>query len=160
MNVKVRKKQLIEERILRSPSLDKGRRTVLYSVLILALLRIALFIIELSYVSAGGVKISVLSHILLLPMLFILYMIYDGNKGISSVPAISAIVRAIVYFSTVHDEVIEAGLGLYTGLFLGVMLLQFAMSVLVSAATVCQAYFKEREAINLQLRKEMLGGGR
>ena len=129
---------------------------MLFSVLTIFFARLALFIFELAYFPAKGLSVSVLSNILLLPLFLILYMIYDGNKGIASIPALSAVVRIIVYFAATFEDVSEAGGNLYTGIFIGVMVLQFLVSVLVSAATKCQAYFTVMQKINFQVQKEFL----
>lgn len=157
MDVKQRKKQLINERVFKNAAVMRGRRAVSRCVLAIFFLRLVLFILDVSLLPARGIKAGVASHIFSALLLIVLYMIFDGNKGLSAVLSISAIVRAIVYFSGIHPEVIGAGLGVYTGIFLAVMLLQFLISVLISSATVAQPYFKEMQEINLQLRKEMIG---
>ena len=157
MDVKQRKKQLINERVFKNAAVNRGRRAVSRSVLAIFFLRLVLFILDVSLLPARGIATGVASHIFSALLLIVLYMIFDGNKGLSAVLSISAIVRAIVYFSGIHPEVIGAGLGVYTGIFLAVMLMQFLISVLISSATVAQPYFKAMQEINLQLRKEMIG---
>ncbi len=156
MNIRSRKKQLIFEKIRSNKKIDAGRRIVLFSVSAILLFRLILFFFELAYFSAKGISVSILSNVLLLPLMLILYMIYDGNKGIASIPAISAVIRIVVYFSSTHAQVSEAGGNLYTGLLIAVMVLQFATSVLVSAASKCQDYFTAMQGINLQIQKEFL----
>lgn len=157
MDIKQRKKQLINERVFKCEAVNRGRRAVSRSVLAIFLLRLVLFILDVSLLPTRGITVGVASHIFSALLLLVLYMIFDGNKGLSSLLSISAIVRAIVYFSGIHPTVTEAGLGVYTGIFLAVMLLQFLISVLISSATVAQPYFKVMQQINLQLRKEMIG---
>ncbi|MBR5242504.1 MAG: hypothetical protein IKV20_05135 [Clostridia bacterium] len=157
MDIKQRKKQLINERVFKSAAVNRGRRAVSRSVLAIFFLRLVLFILDVSLLPTRGIKVGAVSHIFSAILLLVLYMIFDGNRGLTSLLSISAIVRVIVYFSGIHPEVIEAGLGAYTGVFLAVMLLQFLISVLISSATVSQSYFKVMQEINLQLRKEMIG---
>ncbi len=160
MTLKQKKKELISKYVHKNEKLAEGQRIVFFSVMAILLLRLAFFIFELVFFSVKGLNIGIISNVLLLPLFFILYMIYDGNKGLSAIPAISAIVRVVVYFSTTFKDVSAAGGNLYTGLFLGIMLIQFAVCVLVGAASKCQAYFKVMQAINLQIQKEFLGKGK
>ena len=157
MDIKQRKKQLINEKVFKNAAINRGRRAVSRSVLAIFLLRLVLFILDVALLPTREIKVGALSHIFSVLLLLVLYMIFDGNKGLSALLSISAIVRVIVYFSGIHPEVIGAGLGVYTGIFLAVMLLQFLISVLISSATVAQPYFKVMQEINLQLRKEMIG---
>ena len=157
MDIKQRKKQLINERVFKSAAVNRGRRAVSRSVLAIFFLRLVLFILDVALLPARGIRVGAVSHIFSAILLLVLYMIFDGNRGLTSLLSISAIVRVIVYFSGIHTAVIEAGLGVYTGIFLAVMLLQFLISVLISSATVSQSYFKVMQEINLQLRKEMIG---
>ena len=157
MDVKQRKKQLISERVFKCAAVNRGRRAVSGAVLAIFLLRLVLFILDVALLPTGGIAVWIGSHIFSALILLILYMIFDGNKGLSSLLSISAIVRVIVYFSGIHPEVTEAGLGIYTGVLLAVMLLQFLISVLISSASLTQSYFKVMQEINLQLRKEMIG---
>lgn len=160
MTVNQRKRELKAKYIDNNPALTQGRRTVLISMLIIFFARIAFFIFELVYFSQKGLSVSVISNLLLLPLCLILYMIYDGNKGLSAVPAISAIVRIIVYFSVTHKAVLAVGGGLYTGILIGVMVIQFLVCVLVSSASRCQAYYKVVQRINLAVQKEFISGRR
>lgn len=157
MDIKQRKKQLINERVFKCEAVNRGRRAVSRSVIAIFLLRLVLFILDVALLPAKGIRVGAVSHIFSALLILVLYMIFDGNKGLSAIPAISAIVRALIYFSGIHPEVMEAGLGVYTGVFIAVMLLQFLISVLISSATVAQGYFKVMQEINLQLRKEMIG---
>ena len=157
MDIKQRKKQLINERVFKCEAVNRGRRAVSRSVIAIFLLRLVLFILDVALLPTKGIRVGAVSHIFSALLLLVLYMIFDGNKGLTSLISISAIVRVIVYFSGIHTEVIRAGLGVYTGVFIAVMLLQFLISVLISSATVAQGYFKVMQEINLQLRKEMIG---
>ena len=157
MDVKQRKKQLINERVFKNAAVNRGRQAVSRSVLAIFCLRLVLFILDVSLLPTKEITVGIGSHIFSALLLIVLYMIFDGNKGLSAVVSISAIVRVIVYFSGIHPEVTEAGLGVYTGVFLAVMLLQFLISVLISSASATQSYFKVMQEINLQLRKEMIG---
>ena len=158
MTVSQKKHEMKAKYIYTNKKLESGRRTVLFSVLTIFFLRLALFIFELAYFSSKGLDVSVISNVLLLPLFLILYMIYDGNKGIASIPALSAVVRIIVYFAVTFEDVSKVGGNLYTGIFIGIMVLQFLVSVLVSAATKCQAYFTVMQKINFQIQKEFLSG--
>ncbi len=160
MTVNQRKRELKAKYISTNKTLEAGRKTVLISMLLIFLARIAFFIFELIYFKRAGLRVSVISNVLLLPFCLILYMIYDGNKGLTAVPALSAIVRIIVYFSVTHDAVSKVGGGLYTGIFIGVMVLQFLISVLIGAASKCQAYYKVTQKINLTVQKEFINGRR
>ena len=157
MTVNQRKHELKEKYITPNKTLADGRRAVLIAVLLIFFARISLFIFELAYFSAKGISVSVISNLLLLPLCLILYMVYDGNKGLTSIISLAAVVRIIVYFATMQDEVAAAGGGGYTGIFIGIMVLQFLASVIVAVPAKCQAYFKVIQKINLAVQKEFLG---
>ena len=157
MTVNQRKHELKKKYVDQNEILAAGRRAVLLSVLIIFFARIAFFIFELAFFAAKGITVSIISNLLILPLCLILYMIYDGNKGLSPILSLSAIVRVIVHFATVHDEVIKAGGGIYTGVLIGIMVLQFLVSVIISVPAKSQAYFKVMQKINLTVQKEFLG---
>lgn len=159
MDIKTRKKNLIDEMKKNDTAAAEGRRIVSASVLAIFFLRTALFVFELIVYSSCELELGVLSNVLLLPLFLILYMIYDGNKGISSIPIISAIIKIAVYFTGDFSQLSDFPLGnAYTAVFLAVMVLQFAIALLVSYASKCQAYFKKIQAINFQIQKEFLSG--
>lgn len=157
MTVNQRKHELKKKYVDQNEILAAGRRTVLLSVLIIFFARISFFIFELAFFAAKGITVSIISNLLILPLCLILYMIYDGNKGLSAILSISAIVRVIVHFGTVHEEVMNAGGGIYTGVLIGVMVLQFLLNVIISVPAKSQAYFKVMQRINLTVQKEFLG---
>ncbi len=159
MDIKAKKKKLINELIAKNPECGTGMKIVSRCMLAVFFLRAALLIYEIVFFSAAGLKVSIFSNLLFLPFILILYMIFDGNKGISLIPVISAVVRAAVYFSGSFNEVSEvAGGGAYTGVFLGVMVLQFAICLIVAYASKCQGYFKMMQTVNFQIQKEFLNG--
>ena len=157
MTVNQRKRELKKKYIEPNKVLTDGRRAVLVCVLLIFFARISFFIFELAFFAAKGITVSIISNLLILPLCLILYMIYDGNKGIASILSISAIVRVVVHFATVQDEVAAAGGGIYTGILIGVMVLQFLVSVTVSVPAKSQAYFKVMQKINITVQKEFLG---
>lgn len=160
MTVKEKKKSLIKQEIFADRTASLGMKAVSHTVLSLFLIRTALFVFELIFFSIKDIKLSVISNILLLPFFFILYMIFDGNRGIIAIPEISAVVRVIVYFSTTHKALGAVSFGgAYTGVFLACMVLQFALCILIQNLPACSLYFKKMQGINFKLQKEIMNSG-
>ena len=158
MDIKARKKALIKEMLEKNPTTAVGRKLVLGAVLAVFLLRAALFVFELVFYSVNELELSVISNLLLLPLFLILYMVYDGNRGISPILAIAAVVRVAIYFSGTVETISKTPYGnAYTAVFLTVMILQFAITILISYASKCQDYFKHIQAVNFQIQKEFMG---
>lgn len=159
-NVKHKKRDMIKERIDTDPMLARGMRVSKVALLLLLLLRVILFIVETVYFGASNLKVDVVSNLLLIPMLFILYMIYDGNKGLAGVLAIFAIVRVIYLFSAVYPTLpTDSGAGIFVGLYLFVMAFQFVAIILMTAYTPCVKYFEKMQGINMELGVMLRAGG-
>ncbi len=159
MDIKTRKKKLINELMEKNPETRKGQKIVSTAVLTVLALRFALMLYEIIFFSVSGIGVSVISNLLLLPLAVILYMVFDGNKGIALIPVVSAVIRAAIYFSGKLEELSAVpGGNVYTAVFLSVMLLQFAISLLVTYASKCQEYFKLMQTVNFQIQKEFLSG--
>ena len=160
MTVNQRKHELKKKYVDQNEILAAGRRAVLLSVLIIFFARIAFFIFELAFFAAKGITVSIISNLLILPLCLILYMIYDGNKGLAGVLAISAIVRAIYLFSAVYPTLpTDSGAGIFVGLYLFVMAFQFVAIILMTAYTPCVKYFEKMQAINMELGAMLRAGG-
>ncbi len=161
MDIKTKKRKLIVELMEKNPEAQAGGKIVSRAVIALFLLRLFLMIYELVFFSASELDISIISNLLLLPFLLILYMIFDGNKGLSVIPIVSAVIRVVIYFSGSFKQVSAvAGGNAYTAIFLVIMLLQFAVALLVCYASKCQVYFKLMQTVNFQIQKEFLSGGK
>ena len=157
MDIKTRKKQLINDALSKNAAGVSGRKTVGICAITMILLRLALFIFELVFYSMNGLKLDVISNILLLPFIFGVYMIYDGNKGIAPLLSVAAAIRIACYFLSTYDKLGDASLiNAYTAIILAVMVLQFAIALLVSYASGAQEYFKLMQSVNMQIQKEYL----
>lgn len=151
-DVKTYKRKLIAERIDTDPVARHGMAVSRAALLALVFLRLALFVFELVYFNAAELKVGIVSNLLLLPMLMIVYMIYDGNRGISSVLMISAIVRAIWLFATVYPTLPEESVAnVYLGAYLAVMAYQFVATMLMTVYAPATAYFEKMQGINMEL---------
>ena len=151
-NVKEKKRELIIERIDADSVASRGMRISRFAMLALLLLRLSLFIYELVYLPSVGLEVGVVSSLLLIPMLLILYMIYDGNKGLAGVLLISAVVRAVYLFASVYPTLPkDSAAGVYVGIYLFVMAFQFLSLVLVTAYAPCTLYFEKMQKINMDL---------
>lgn len=159
VNIKEKKRQLIAERIDKDPIAKRGMKVTRTILLILVLMRLALFIYELVYFNAAGLKVGVVSNLLLIPMLLVVYMLYDGNRGISGVLLIAAVVRSINLFASVFPTLPEgSGADVYIGVYLFVMSYQFAVTLLVTAYAPAVAYFAKMQTINMELSTLIRGG--
>lgn len=158
-DVKHYKRKLIAEYIDTDPVTKRGMAVSRTTLLGLVFLRLALFIFEVIYYSIANVSLNVVSTLLLLPMLMIAYMVYDGNKGIASVLMISAVVRALWLFSSVYPTLPEGGVAnVYIGIYLAVMAYQFAVTLLMTAYGPCITYFSTMQVINTRVAAALRGG--
>lgn len=158
-DVKHYKRKLIIEQIDTDPVAKRGMAVSRTTLLGLVFLRLALFIFEVIYYSIANVSLNVISTLLLLPMLLIVYMVYDGNKGISSVLMVSAVVRALWLFASVYPTLPEGGgANVYIGIYLAVMAYQFAVTLLMTAYAPAIAYFNKMQTINMQVAAALRGG--
>ena len=158
-DVKRYKRKLIIEQIDTDPVAKRGMAVSRTTLLGLVFLRLALFIFEVIYYSIANVSLNVISTLLLLPMLMIVYMVYDGNKGISSVLMVSAVVRALWLFASVYPTLPEGGgANIYIGIYLVVMSYQFAVTLLMTAYAPAIAYFNKMQTINMQVAAALRGG--
>ena len=80
ITVRDKKRELIRQRIHSDPVKSRGMRALFVVVCALLLARAALFVYELIYYSYFGIEISVVSNLLLLPLLIILYMVTYINN--------------------------------------------------------------------------------
>ena len=158
-DVKRYKRKLIIEQIDTDPVAKRGMAVSRTTLLGLVFLRLALFIFEVIYYSIANVSLNVISTLLLLPMLMIVYMVYDGNKGISSVLMVSAVVRALWLFASVYPTLPEGGgANVYIGIYLAAMAYQFAVTLLMTAYAPAIAYFNKMQTINMQVATALRGG--
>lgn len=156
-DVNKRKRQLIKENVDQVPMAARGRKLAKLSVLSVLGLRAALLIFEIIFCAVLNIKISIWSHLLFLPFLLIMYMVYDGNKSLVYIAMISAPVRLIYHFASVLPTISTGGINALTVVSLVVLIAQFAFSVFMSASTRCDVYFVAMQKVNLKLRSEMIG---
>ena len=159
-DIKKRKRELIKEGFRLVPAAKSGEKLVKISVLSILALRAALLIFEIIFSSVVGARVSLWSQLLLVPFILILYMIYDGNKGVIFISTLSAPVRILYHFSTVLPTVAENGKTLFTVATLAVLVAQLIISVFISASAKCGTYFGVMQKVNLKLRSEIINGKR
>lgn len=158
-DVKHLKRKMIAERIDTDPVARRGMAVTRGTLLGLLFLRLGLFVFEMIYYSTAELEIRVVSNLLLLPLLVLLYMIYDGNRGISTLLLISAAVRAVWLFSSVYPTLpAGGGANAYMGVYLAVMAYQFAVTLLMTAYNPSIAYFNKMQSINMELGAALRGG--
>ena len=158
LTVRDRKKQLVKELVHNNPTAAKGMKVASVSIILIIAVRIALAIYEAVFFTLSGVGISLVSNLLILPGILVLYMVYDGNKALTSVTMISAFIRIIYYFSTVYSTLPETtGTAAYTGVYITVMLFQFLTSIFISENPSCKEYCNIMQRINFRIRSEMTG---
>ncbi len=161
VTVKDKKRQLIRERIHPDDKKYAGMRALHIITLIILLSRLALFIYEMVFYSVNDLKIEVLSNILLLPLLIILFMVKDGNRGLIGICSVSAIVRMIYLFVSVYpDTEAAAGAAAFVAVYAVIMAVQFTASVLALSMPSADAYSKEMQKINMELRVLIMSGKR
>ena len=159
INIKEKKRRLIIECIGSDPIAKRGMKVTKSTLLILLLLRALLFLYELIYFNMTGLEVGVISNLLLIPMLLIVYMVYDGNRGISGILMIAAVVRAVNLFAVVYPTLpTDVGANVYMGVYLFVMAYQFAVTLLMTAYAPSVAYFTKMQSINMQLSALIRGG--
>ncbi len=153
ITVREKKRQMIRERVLPDEEKRRGMRSLGLIVTVLLLLRAALFVYELVFYISNGVKVGVVSNLLLLPLILILFMVKDGNRGLIGICAVSAVVRMIVLFVSVYPS-LEAigGAVVFTAVYAVIMAVQFILSVVALSMPSTDAFAKEMQMINMEIR--------
>ena len=157
-NVKERKRELICENIKRVKIAAEGEKLAKIFVILMLFARSALLIFEIIYSSLSAAEISIWSHLLFLPFLIVIYMVYDGNKPLVYIPMISAPLRLVYHFTAVLPTITAEGVNLLTAVSLVLLAAQFFFAVFMSANTKCDVYFTAMQKVNLKLRSEIIGG--
>ena len=158
LNIKQHKRRLIAERIDTDPVAKRGMSVSRLMLLALLFLRGALFVFEIVYYGIVNLEVNAVSNLLLIPLLIMIYMIYDGNKALSAILGISAIVRAVWLFTSVYPALPEGGAAnAYIGAYLAVMLYQFIAMVLISVYAPAISYFDKMQTINMELSTLLRG---
>lgn len=149
-DVKKKKRALIVERIDSDSVAHLGMLVSRSALLILLFLRLGLFLFEIIFTSVSGLTLDAVSSLLLVPMLLIFYMIYDGNKGLAGILMISAVVRGVLLFTSLLPTFPEGALtNVFVGIYLAIMGLQFAGILLITAYAPCVSYFTKMQEINM-----------
>jgi len=157
-NVKARKRELINENIKLVPVAAHGAKLAGISILSIVGLRLALLLFEIIYALVIDIKISIWSHLLLLPFFLVLYMLYDGNKSFVYISLFSAPLRLVYHFAAVVPLIASKTVSPLTVVTVVIFAAQFFISVYLSASTKCDSYFLARQKVNLKLRSEMING--
>lgn len=98
-----------------------------------------------------------LSSILLLPLLVILFMAHDGNKPLVGICAVSAVARLIYLFASVYPSIGNRGGALvFITVYTAAMAAQFILSVVTLSMPTVDAYCKEMQKINFELRSHII----
>ncbi len=156
-DIKARKRQLIAENIDSSSLAKKGRINAKISVLVILITRIAFLVFDCIYLAVINADNNIWLQLLILPLIILLYMIYDGNKAMSYIIMISAAARMIYHFTTIIPALPTEGITFYTIIYLIVFEIQFALAVFLSASPKCDIYFTAMQKINIKIRSEMIG---
>ncbi len=153
VTVRDKKKELIKKRIFTDDVRSRGMKALGIIVSAIMLSRAALFIYELAYYLTAGESVNIISNILLLPLLLILYMVRDGNRGLIGICSASAVVRMIYLFTSMWPALKDfSGAAVFVALYAIVMAAQFIMSVIALSMPSTDAYCKEMQKINLEMR--------
>ena len=158
ITVKEKKKQLIRERIHSDPQKSRGMSALGIIAAAIIISRAALLIYEIAYFAYIGQKINVVSSLLFLPLLLILYVVHDGNRGLIGICAVSAVVRMIYLFVSVYPSLEGQGAYLvFVAVYAFIMAAQFIMSVTALSMPSTDIYSKEMQKINMELRAAIIG---
>ena len=156
-DIKKRKRELVRENVEIVPIAAHGKKLTKIAILSIIGLRCALCLFEIIYSSVKDFKISIWSYVLLIPFLFILYMLYDGNKSFVYIAMISAPIRLVYHFTVILPLIANEEISALTVASLIVFATQFFLSIYMSTASKCDAYFLAMQKVNLKLRAEMIG---
>ncbi len=156
-DIKKRKKELIQENILSAPFAANGRKRVTISILTILILRFVFLIFDNIYLGVVGGENNIWIQLLILPLILVLYMIYDGNRAMVYTLMISAPLRLIYHFTVILPSLPTEGVTTYTIIYMTVFEIQFGFAIFMSASSRCETYFTTMQKINLKLRAEMLG---
>ena len=157
-DVKKRKRELIVENVKNVPMAARGELIARILIISMFIARLFLLIFEIIFSASTETVISIWSHILFLPFIIVIYMLYDGNKTFVYIPMISAPIRLIYHFTAVLPTIKSESVSALTIISLAVLAIQFFASLVMSANTKCDVYFTAMQKVNLKVRSEMLGG--
>ena len=156
-DVRKRKKQLIRLNIEANEKAMAGKRIAAISVAAMFLARLALMIFEIIYCAVRGYDAAVWPHLLFLPFMIAAYMIFDGNKPLSSVLMIAAALRIVYHFAVVFPGLGVNGMNALSAVTVLIYLAQFLVFLFLNSSPKCELYFSIMQKINLKIRSEMIG---
>lgn len=155
--IKSRKKKLIDELINSDPVAKAGKKIAAVCIALIAVTRLALALYEIIYLSVAKVTIQVIPMLLIIPGMLMLYLIYDGNKALSSIISIAAVVRIFYLFIGTFPLLPKnAGAVVFLAVSSAILLLQLITSVIVYINPACDKYFIGVKKINLRVQAEFL----
>lgn len=134
-----------------------GKRMVSHSIFIILTLRILLFVFEIPVFIVSEKPINLLALLFLPSLVLILYIIFKWAKGFTYIILVFAVSRLILYFSLVYKTMPDTALtSVYSFTLFGILLVQFALSLLIITSNRCDTYFTALQRINIKVHGDAI----
>ena len=150
-----RKKELITEYALENRAIAVGKKLSSICIFTVLILRCALSVFQTVFFSLEYPGLHIWIPLTVLPLLLILKFIYEGGKGFAYITLIDSVIFMVIHFSLIYhtasDTLIKE---IYTNIFIFIMTVQFASSMLILFNQRCDAYFTAKQRINIKIHGE------
>ena len=161
MTLRDRKKQLIRELVDKNAEALKGKKITSSCMAALAISRVLLSVYEIIYFSVLSLPLSFASYALVVIGLFVVYMVSDGNSGISYVLTFAGAIRILYLFASISPTLPDgAAKTVYTVISLIILISQCILSVLPAINKNCISYSHAMQKVNLRVQGELSSSSR
>ena len=100
-------------------------------------------------------NLILISVLFVIPLAFVLRIIYNGAKGVAYLLLLSSTMRMIAFFAVSYSSLPESGIAaVYSAILFAVLLLQFFIALMLLVSFDCDTYFNAIQRISLRVRKE------
>ena len=156
MTVRDRKKQLIGELVDKNADTKRGKKITAGCMAAIAISRILLSVYEIIYFSLLSVPLSFISYALALLGLFVIYMVSDGNNGITYLLTIAGAIRILYLFASQTPLLADgAAKTVYTVIAIFILTAQCILSVVPALNKSCVSYSHAMQKVNLRVQGEL-----
>ena len=150
-----RKSELVAKYINCNKNAAIGKRRVIFSLRALFILKFALAVFEIPTFIILRAPLNILSVTLLIPLLPVMDLIRNGDKGFTYVILTSSVLRLIFYFVTAFGSLPNHSLtDIYSIILPTVLLIQFCISLFLIVNFDCDTYFSAVQRIKIKVHAE------
>ena len=150
-----RKEQLIYEYTSQNKKALRGRKMIFYSLWAIFVLRLFLALFEIPAFLILHKPINLISVLFIIPIFFILRLIYNGSKGLAYLFLVFTTLRLIAYFAAAYPTLPDIPMrNVYSFVLFGILMLQFFIALLILVNFDCDTYFNAAQRISLRIKTE------